>query len=155
MGNIAYAKAITTDHQTQLLVNAASLMADSRFALIIVNDVIDLYRRDYPGRGELNARQIHLGRFLWALQKIAEVEKAAIVITNQVVANLDCGSLYPSSSIKPCGGYVMAHAPSTRISISKSKGVNRKVKIVKSSSLPNKDCEIAIGIDGVEDCQKD
>merc|ERR1711933_254564 len=155
LDNIAYAKAYTTDHQTQLLVTAASLMADSRFALLIVDSVIALYRIEYPGRGELNARQIHLGGFLRALQKIAEDRGAAIVITNQVVANLDCGSLFPSSSIKPCGGYVMAHSPRTRISISKSKGVNRKVKIVQSSSLPKKDGEIAIGIGGVEDCQKD
>lgn len=153
LNNIAYARAFTTDHQTQLLVSAASLMADSRFALIVVDSATALYRSEYNGRGELSARQIHLGRFLRALQKIADESGVAIVITNQVVANIDCGSLFPSSSYKPIGGNVMAHSATTRISISKTKGENRKVKIVASPSLPERDGEIAIGKGGVEDSQ--
>lgn len=35
--NVAYARAYNTDHQTHLLIQAAAMLADSRFALIIVD----------------------------------------------------------------------------------------------------------------------
>lgn len=44
LDNVAYARAHNTDHQTQLLVAAASMMAESRFALIIVDSATALYR---------------------------------------------------------------------------------------------------------------
>ena len=44
LDNIAYARAHNTDHQSQLLVAAASMMADARFALLIVDSVTALYR---------------------------------------------------------------------------------------------------------------
>lgn len=63
---------------------AASMMADSRFALIIVDSVTALYRVEYQGRGELSARQISLGRFLRSLQRLADEYGCAVVVTNQV-----------------------------------------------------------------------
>lgn len=36
LDNVAYARAYNTDHQTQLLVQASAMMAESRYALIIV-----------------------------------------------------------------------------------------------------------------------
>ena len=45
LDNVAYARAHNTDHQGQLLMAAASMMADSRFALIIVDSVTALYRQ--------------------------------------------------------------------------------------------------------------
>ena len=47
-------------------------------------------RPDVNGRGELSVRQVHLGRFLRQLQRLAEEFGVAIVMTNEVVAaNLD------------------------------------------------------------------
>ncbi len=63
---------------------AASMMADSRFSLIIVDSVTALYRVEYQGRGELSARQISLGRFLRSLQRLADEYGCAVVVTNQV-----------------------------------------------------------------------
>ncbi len=37
LDNIAYARAYNTDHQTQLLIQASAMMAESRYALIIVS----------------------------------------------------------------------------------------------------------------------
>lgn len=44
LDNVAYARAHNTDHQMQLLVMAASMMAESRFALIIVDSATALFR---------------------------------------------------------------------------------------------------------------
>ena len=37
LDNVAYARAYNTDHQTQLLIQASAMMAESRYALIIVS----------------------------------------------------------------------------------------------------------------------
>ena len=43
-----------------------------RFSLLIVDSCTALYRTDFNGRGELSARQNHLGRFLRTLQRLAD-----------------------------------------------------------------------------------
>lgn len=84
LDNVAFARANNTEHQGELLLAAASMMADTRFALIIVDSVTALFRTEYNGRGELSARQIALGRFLRNLQRLAEEFSVAVVVTNQV-----------------------------------------------------------------------
>ena len=63
---------------------AAGMMTDARFSLMIVDSVTALYRTEYAGRGELSQRQIHLGRFLRSLQRLADEFGIAVVVTNQV-----------------------------------------------------------------------
>ena len=79
LDNVAYARAHNTDHQSQLLLAAASMMAEARFALIIVDSATSLYRSEFNGRGELSVRQVHLGRFLRQLQRLAEEFGVAII----------------------------------------------------------------------------
>lgn len=67
-----FARAYNTDHQMNLLVQASGMMADSRFAMIIVDSATSLYRTDFSGRGELSARQMHLAKFLRMLQRLAD-----------------------------------------------------------------------------------
>jgi RecA/RadA recombinase len=40
LDNVAYARAYNTDHQTQLLVQASAMMAESRYALIVVSSFL-------------------------------------------------------------------------------------------------------------------
>ncbi|MFS7974092.1 putative DNA recombination and repair protein Rad51 [Helianthus anomalus] len=70
--NVAYARAYNTNHQSRLLLEAASMMVETRFALMIVDSATALYRTDFSGRGELSARQVHLAKFLRSLQKLAD-----------------------------------------------------------------------------------
>lgn len=112
--NVAYARAYNTDHQNELLVTAAAMMSESRYALLIVDSATALYRTDYSGRGELSARQMHLGRFLRSLQRLADEFGVAVVVTNQVVAQVDGASMFTADPKKPIGGNIMAHASTTR-----------------------------------------
>ncbi|KAK1351698.1 Recombination protein 51 [Heracleum sosnowskyi] len=57
------------------------LQIADRFALVVVDSATALYRTDFSGRGELSARQMHLGKFLRSLQKLADEE---ILINNKV-----------------------------------------------------------------------
>ena len=43
-----------------------------RYSLLVVDSATALYRTDYSGRGELSARQMHLGRFLRTLLRLAD-----------------------------------------------------------------------------------
>ena len=62
LDNVAYARAYNTDHQTQLLIQAAAMMSESRYAMIIIDSATALYRTDYSGRGELSAHWQRSGR---------------------------------------------------------------------------------------------
>ncbi|CAG8595278.1 10584_t:CDS:2 [Paraglomus occultum] len=151
MDNIAYARAHNTDHQMQLLVQAAAMMAQSRFALLIVDSATALYRTDYSGRGELSARQMHLARFLRTLTRLADEFGVAVVVTNQVVAQVDGSAMFNPDPKKPIGGNIIAHASTTRLYLRKGRGEQRICKIYDSPCLPEAEAVFAINADGIGD----
>lgn len=153
LDNVAYARAYNSDHQLQLLQMAAQMMTETRFSLLIVDSATSLYRTDYAGRGELSARQTHMAKFLRMLQRLADEFGIAIVITNQVVAQVDGGpmSMYNPDPKKPIGGNIIAHASTTRLSLKKGRGETRVCKIYDSPCLPESDCLFAIKEDGIGD----
>jgi DNA repair protein RAD51 len=153
MDNIAYARAYNTDHQMQLLVTASAMMAEARYALLVVDSSTNLYRTDYSGRGELSARQMHLGQFLRSLQRLADEFGIAVVITNQVVAQVDGASMFVSDPKKPIGGNIMAHSSQTRLYLRKGRGETRICKIYDSPSLPEAEATFAISNSGIIDSE--
>jgi RecA/RadA recombinase len=54
--NIIYARVHTSEIQDNLITLAAAQMIEERFALIIVDSIINLFRVDYQGRGQLADR---------------------------------------------------------------------------------------------------
>ncbi|KAI8071538.1 DNA repair protein RAD51, partial [Gongronella butleri] len=152
LDNIAYARAYNTDHQTSLLIQAAAMMSEARFSVLIVDSAMALYRTDYAGRGELAARQAHLAQFLRQLQRLADEFGVAVVITNQVVAQVDGGaSMFNPDPKKPAGGNIIAHASCTRLYLRKGRGENRICKIYDSPSLPETEVTFSILEDGISD----
>ena len=89
LDNVAYARAFNSEHQQTLLDQAASMMAENRFGLVVVDSATALFRNEFVGRGELATRQQQLGQFLRKLQRLADEFGCAVVITNQVVANVE------------------------------------------------------------------
>uniref|UniRef100_A0A8C4SLU6 DNA repair protein RAD51 homolog n=1 Tax=Erpetoichthys calabaricus TaxID=27687 RepID=A0A8C4SLU6_ERPCA len=153
LDNVAYARAFNTDHQTQLLYQASAMMAESRYALLIVDSATALYRTDYSGRGELSARQMHLARFLRMLLRLADEFGVAVVITNQVVAQVDGAAMFSADPKKPIGGNIIAHASTTRLYLRKGRGETRICKIYDSPCLPEAEAMFAINADGVGDAK--
>lgn len=151
LDNVAYARAYNSDHQTQLLIHASAMMSESRYALVIVDSATALYRTDYSGRGELAARQMHLARFLRTLLRLADEYGVAVVMTNQVVAQVDGASMFQSDPKKPIGGHIMAHASTTRLYLRKGRGETRICKIYDSPCLPEAEAMFAITPDGIGD----
>lgn len=150
--HVAYARAHNTEHQQELLLNAAALMADSRFSLIIVDSATALFRTEYTGRGELASRQNSLGKFLKTLQRLADEYGVAVVVTNQVVqANLDGAMSFCGPQVKPIGGNIMAHATTTRLQLKKGRGNDRIANLVASPSMPENQATFGISAQGIAD----
>lgn len=153
LDNVAYARAYNSDHQLQLLNQAAAMMCETRFSLLIVDSATALYRTDFCGRGELSNRQTHLAKFMRTLQRLADEFGIAVVITNQVVAQVDGGpsAMFNPDPKKPIGGNIIAHASTTRISLKKGRAETRIAKIYDSPCLPESDTLFAIGENGIGD----
>ncbi|CRG85102.1 DNA repair protein rhp51 [Talaromyces islandicus] len=153
LDNVAYARAYNSDHQLQLLNQASQMMCETRFSLLVVDSATALYRTDFNGRGELSNRQTHLAKFLRTLQRLADEFGIAVVITNQVVSQVDGGpsSMFNPDPKKPIGGNIIAHASTTRLSLKKGRGETRICKIYDSPCLPESDCLFAIREDGIGD----
>lgn len=104
--NVAYARAQNSEHQIELLKMAAAIMAQDRYALIVVDSATALFRTDYTGRGELSERQMQLGQFLRQLTRLSEEFGVAVFITNQVVA--DPGAMsFAKVSLNVAEGYLL------------------------------------------------
>ena len=154
LDNVAYARAHNSEHQQQLLLQAAAMMAETRFALIVVDSATAHFRNEFVGRGELASRQNMLGRFLKSLQRLADEFGCAVVVTNQVVqANLDGGAMFAGPTVKPIGGNIMAHSTTTRIQLKKGRAETRMAKIIASPSLPEADAAFAVAADGIVDAK--
>jgi len=150
--NVICARAHNSEQQLELLADAAALMSESRFALMVVDSATALYRTDYSGRGELSERQMHLAQFLRQLTRLAEEFGIAVVITNQVVANPD-GMSFAKDATKPIGGNIIAHASTTRLKFKKGRGDNRVCVIYDSPTLPESECAFSVGAAGIEDAK--
>jgi RecA/RadA recombinase len=74
-------------------------------------------RTEFRGRGELGARQAHLGQFLRSPQRLADEFGVAVAITSQVVAQVDGASLFAADPKKPVGGNTMAHMQDLRLAV--------------------------------------
>ncbi|KAL9104266.1 MAG: hypothetical protein Q9163_000762 [Psora crenata] len=153
LDNVAYARAYNSDHQLQLLNQASNMMCETRFSLLIVDSATSLYRTDFSGRGELSSRQTHLAKFMRTLQRLADEFGIAVVITNQVVAQVDGGpsAMFNPDPKKPIGGNIIAHASTTRLSLKKGRGETRLCRIYDSPCLPESDCLFAITEAGIGD----
>lgn len=113
-----------------------------------------MYRTDYSGRGELSARQMHLARFLRMLLRLADEFGVAVLISNQVVAQVDGGPMFQADPKKPIGGNILAHASTTRLYLRKGRGETRICKIYDSPCLPESEAMFAINADGIGDAKE-
>lgn len=78
----------------------------------------------------------------------------AVVITNQVVAQVDGAAMFNADSKKPVGGHILAHASTTRLYLRKGRGETRMCKIYDSPCLPESEAMFAINADGIGDAKE-
>lgn len=109
------------------------MFATGHYRLLIVDSIMNLFRTDYHGRGELSERQQKLGQHLKLLATVAEEFNLAVFMTNQVQSDPGASALFAGADgRKPVGGHVLAHASTTRILLRKGRGEERVAKIQDS-----------------------
>ncbi|MED6188718.1 recombinase rad51 [Stylosanthes scabra] len=150
--NVAYARAYNTDHQSRLLLEAASMMVETSEEAQFVDVFLysEFSKLDF-GILVCMARQMHLAKFLRSLQKIADEFGVAVVITNQVVSQVDGSAVFAGPQIKPIGGNIMAHATTTRLALRKGRGEERICKVISSPCLAEGEARFQICGEGVSD----
>ena len=148
--NIIYARAFNVDTLNSLLLQAAAMMLDEPYSMLIIDSIMAPFRADYSGRGELAERQQVLNKVLNRLQKLSEQFNIAIYITNQVTADPGSTLAYGDPK-KPVGGNILAHASTTRLYMKKSKGEQRICRIYDSPSLPESEAMFTLTEGGIAD----
>ena len=107
-----------------------------RYRLLVVDSIINLFRTDFSGRGELGERQQRLNQMLAKLTRVSEEFNVAVFITNQMMADPGATMTFVADPKKPVGGHVLAHASATRVSLRKGRNETRIAKIYDSPDLP-------------------
>ena len=106
------------------------------YKLLVVDSIINLFRTDFSGRGELGERQQKLNVMLSRLIKVAEEYNVAVFITNQMMSDPGATMTFVADPKKPVGGHVLAHASTTRIYLRKGRNEQRVAKIYDSPDMP-------------------
>ncbi|MEM4963560.1 MAG: DNA repair and recombination protein RadA [Pyrobaculum sp.] len=143
---IFYAKALTTDHQMILVEQAKQIIKQHGAALLVVDSVTAHFRSEYPGRENLAERQQKLNKHLADLLRLADAYDAAVVITNQVMAQPDASF---GNLLRPAGGNILAHSATYRLWLRKGKENVRIVKIFDSPYHPEGEASFRITEEGL------
>ncbi|KKA20857.1 Meiotic recombination protein DLH1 [Rasamsonia emersonii CBS 393.64] len=157
--NIAYARALNSEHQLELLNTLSKEFAGGDYRLLIIDSIMNCFRVDYCGRGELAERQQKLNQFLIKLAHMAEVHlpefNVCVLMTNQVQSDPGASALFAGADgRKPVGGHVLAHASTTRVLLRKGRGEERVAKIQDSPDCPEREATYVITNGGINDPDK-
>ncbi|KAI9754767.1 MAG: Meiotic recombination protein dmc1 [Chaenotheca gracillima] len=134
--NIAYARALNSEHQLELLNTLSMQFASNEYRLLIIDSIMNCFRVDYCGRGELAERQQKLNQFLSKLAHMAEEFNICVLMTNQVQSDPGASALFAGADgRKPVGGHILAHASTTRVLLRKGRGEERVAKIQDSPGM--------------------
>lgn len=151
LNRIIYVNLFNTSELEYTIQNLGHLLKQYKVKLIIVDGIMSQFRAEVQGRGELSGRQQRLARMLDRLKKFAELEKLAVVITNQVQSSPDINFGDP---IKPTGGNIMAHSTTYRLYFKKSTKNIRIAKIMDSSYHEPLEARFQINEKGIDDIEK-
>ena len=150
LDNIIVGRALTHEHQCELLAAAMAKIAEDEepYRLLVLDSIMGLFRVEFSGRGELAERQQKLAHHLRELVKTAQEFAVAVVVTNQVTA--DPGNMFVPDAKKPVGGNILAHMVTTRLQLKKGKDTQRVAKVY-SGPLPETEAIFVIAPEGITD----
>ncbi|MEX2738529.1 MAG: DNA repair and recombination protein RadA, partial [Candidatus Wukongarchaeota archaeon] len=89
MKGIYVARAFNTDHQIALADKAAKMAKEKNIRLLVIDSLTSHFRAEYVGRESLASRQQMLNKHLHQLLRFAEINNAAVIVANQVMARPD------------------------------------------------------------------
>jgi DNA repair protein RadA len=123
-------------------------MSNSRIKLLVVDSMTAHCRVDYAGHSKLPEKQQRLDKYMHMLLRIAQTNRVAVVITNQMQSNPD--GIYDDKSM-PVGGQVMLYASTHVVRLKRLKLDNRTAELDISPYYPRKVIDFVIDQRGVVD----
>ncbi len=151
LNRIFVGKAPSTEKQMEL-VEEVMKVSDSEIILIIVDSLTANFRAEFMGKDLLFERQQLLNRHINQLNQLAafaEKQPRAVVVTNQVMADLS--NLFGEARQVAVGGNIVAHGTTHRIVLQRE-GSCTVARLVDSPYLPEAEGRFSITFNGIEDC---
>ncbi len=147
--NIKVGRAFNSDHQMLMVDKIDEMIKNgTNIKLVIVDSLMNHYRSEFAGRGQLADRQQKLNKHIHDLSRLANSYGIAIYITNQVMAKPDVFFGDPTEAI---GGHIVAHGTGVRIYLRRGKKGTRVAKLMDSPSLPEGEAIFRISEKGISD----
>ncbi len=148
-------------HRIKKSLNQSSgIFAKQEVGLVVIDSLMNPFRSEYSGLGELGERQRELNKFLRRLKRLTEAFNVTVLYTNHVMAKIDPYS--PGPSVIPVGGNVLGHASdirvwlrfATRAERGDTKAIARTATVVDCGWLPEASATFTIGSFAVADLDK-
>lgn len=156
--NMLFDRCLTSAELTLTLERAHKIIKEKGIKYLCIDSFVSPFRRGYPGREFLAARQQKINYCAGMLLKYCWAYKMAVLVTNPVMARPEVVySGKPEASNVPVGGHVMFHAANNRIYVMPSEREPWKwvATLIASSYLPRASCSFHIGKTGIEDSPKE
>jgi DNA repair protein RadA len=150
--NIFVARALDSRHQIRLVKNISDMIKEHNIKLVIVDSIASHFRTDYVQKEQLAERQQRIMQHGSSLTNLAYVHGVAVVVTNQIVAQIN--EFSSSQESKPALGQAWAHRPQTRILLRKSPGAARVARLLDSPRRAEGEEVFYITPDGISDKNK-
>lgn len=147
--NIKVGRAFNSDHQMLMVDKITEMIKNgTNVKLVIVDSLMNHFRAEFLGRGQLADRQQKLNKHIHDLAKLVNSYDVAVYVTNQVMAKPDTFFGDPTEAI---GGHIVAHGTGVRIYLRRGKKGTRVAKLMDSPSLPEGEAAFKITEKGISD----
>ena len=147
--NVFSGRAFSSTHLEDLLKEFPKLAEEKAIRLLVVDSLASHFRSEFHGKNHMIERQQRIMGIAERLASLASAYNIIVVVTNQIVANVD-EFLYGEST-SPALGYAWAHRPQTRIWLKKGRGITRTARLFDSARMPEREAIFTITADGIKD----
>jgi DNA repair protein RadA len=145
---IHMARAFNSHHQMLLVDKVMEVARSAPLRLLVVDSLTSHFRAEYIGRSTLAERQQLLNKHMHDLLRFADLNNAAVFVTNQVHSKPDA---FFGDPTKPIGGHIVGHTATFRVYLRKSKGGKRIARLVDSPNLPEAEAVFMVSEEGIRD----
>lgn len=149
LSRIIVARSLNTHHLFGIVKQLEQYIPKHNIKLVVIDSFASPFRSEYIGKDSLVERQQKIMQLAEQLVVLAVKYDIAVVVTNQIIANID--DFLFGRSEEPALGYAWAHRPQQRVFLRKSRGTARIARIFDSSRMPEREALFYVTEAGITD----
>lgn len=146
---IIVARSLNTHHLFGIVKQLEQYIPKHNIKLVVIDSFASPFRSEYVGKDSLVERQQKIMQLAEQLVMIAVKYDVAVVVTNQIIANID--DFLFGRAEEPALGYAWAHRPQQRVFLRKSRGTARIARLFDSSRMPEREALFYVTEAGISD----